>query len=163
VRCLWPTVGEGLTVQYTLLKLLYCQPLIARSRNNNKKTNPSIGAFSVERVKANRVVAYSMHSIQRCICIMDPLKGPSLQISSCSSLHRPIGATNTSSYFMRNVGGKRESLSFYCPVRPLYIENVALRAMYSLSMLEHVQSTHEHSMYSMISMTLSYKRNWVSY
>jgi hypothetical protein len=53
---------------------------------------------------------------------------------------------------MKNVGGKRESLSFYCPDRPLYIENVALRAMYSLSMLEHVQSTHEHSMYSMISM-----------
>jgi hypothetical protein len=49
---------------------------------------------------------------QRCICIMDPLKGPSLQISSCSSLHRPIGAANTSSYVMRNVGGKRESLSF---------------------------------------------------
>jgi hypothetical protein len=39
---------------------------------------------------------------------------------------------------MRNVGGERESLSFYCPDRPLYIENVALRAMYSLSMLEHV-------------------------
>jgi hypothetical protein len=89
---------------------------------------------------------------QRCICIMDLLKGPSLQISSCSSLHRPIGAPNNSSYFMRNVGGKRESLSFYCPDRPLYIENVALRAMYSLSLLEHVQSTHEHSMYSMISM-----------
>jgi hypothetical protein len=84
--------------------------------------------------------------------IMDPLKGPSLQISSCSSLHRPIGAPNTSFYFMRNVGGKRESLSFYCPDRPLYIENVALQAMYSLSMLEHVQSTHEDSMYSMISM-----------
>jgi hypothetical protein len=84
---------------------------------------------------------------------MDPLKGPSLQISSCSSLHRPIVAPNTSSYFMRNVGGKRESLSFYCPDRPLYIENVALRAMYSLSMLEHVLSTHEHSMYSMISMS----------
>jgi hypothetical protein len=65
-----------------------------------------------------------------------------------------IGAPNTSSYFMRNVGGKRESLSFYCPDRPLYIENVALRAMFSLSMLEHVQSTHEHSMYSMISMSL---------
>jgi hypothetical protein len=94
--------------------------------------------------------------LQRCICIMDPLKGPSLQISSCSSLHRPIGAPNTSSYYMRNAGGKRESLSFYCPDRSLYIENVALRAMYSLSMLEHVQSTHEHSMYSMISMLLSH-------
>jgi hypothetical protein len=88
------------------------------------------------------------------LCIMDPLKGPSPQISSCSSLHRPIGAPHTSSYFMRNVGGKRESLSCYCPDRPLYIENVALRAMYSLSMLEHVQSTHEHSIYSMISMPL---------
>jgi hypothetical protein len=89
---------------------------------------------------------------------MDPLKGPSLQICSCSSLHtvhRPIGAPNTSSYVMRNVGGKRESLSFYCPDLPLYIENVALRAMYSLSMLEHVQSTHEHSMYSMISMVIT--------
>jgi hypothetical protein len=85
-------------------------------------------------------------------CIMDPLKGPSLQISSCSSLQRPIGAPNTSSYFMKNVGGKRKSLSFYCQDRPLYIENVALGAMFSLSMLEHVQSIHEHSMYSMISM-----------
>jgi hypothetical protein len=45
-----------------------------------------------------------------------------------------------------------ESLSFYCLDRPLYIENVALGAMFSLSMLEHVQSTHEHSMYFMISM-----------
>jgi hypothetical protein len=53
---------------------------------------------------------------------------------------------------MKNVGGKRESLSFYCQDRPLYIENVALEAMFSLSMLEHVQSIHEHSMYSMISM-----------
>jgi hypothetical protein len=82
---------------------------------------------------------------QRCICIMDPLKGPSLQISSCSSVHtvhRPIGALpNTSSYFMRNIWGTRESLSFYCPDRPLYIENVALRAIYSLSMLEHVHCT----------------------
>jgi hypothetical protein len=93
---------------------------------------------------------------QRCICIMDPLKIPSLQISSCSSLHRPTGAPNTSSYYMRNVWGKRESLSFYFPDRPLYIENVALRAMYSLSMLEHVQSTHEHSMYSKISMSMLY-------
>jgi hypothetical protein len=75
--------------------------------------------------------------------IMDPLKGPSLhvQISSCSSLHRPIGAPNTSSYFMRNVGGKGKAYPFYCPYRPLYIENVALRAMYSLSMLEHVHCT----------------------
>jgi hypothetical protein len=97
--------------------------------------------------------AFTTGKSQRCsIYIMDPLKGPSLQISSCSSLRRPIGAPNTSSYFMKNVGGKRESLSFYCPDRPLYIENVALGAMFSLSMLEHVQSIHEHSMYSMISM-----------
>jgi hypothetical protein len=41
---------------------------------------------------------------QRCICIMDPLKGPSLQISSCSSLHRLIGAPNTSSYIIRGKG-----------------------------------------------------------
>jgi hypothetical protein len=86
---------------------------------------------------------------------MDPLRGPSLQISSCSSLHRPIGAPYTSSYFMKNVGEKRESLSFYCLDRPLYIKNMALRAMFSLSLPEHVhctQSTHEHSIYSMISM-----------
>jgi hypothetical protein len=47
---------------------------------------------------------------------------------------------------MKNVGGKRESLSFYCPDRPQYIENVALGAMFSLSMLEHVKSIHEYSM-----------------
>jgi hypothetical protein len=51
-----------------------------------------------------------------------------------------MGAPNTSSYFMKNVGGKRES----GPDRPLYIENVALGAMFSLSMLEDVQSIHEH-------------------
>jgi hypothetical protein len=33
-------------------------------------------------------------------------------------------------------------LTFYCPDRPLYIEIMALGAMLSLSMLEHVQSTH---------------------
>jgi hypothetical protein len=43
-------------------------------------------------------------STQRCICIMDPLKGPSLLISSCSSLHRPICAPNTSSYIIRGKG-----------------------------------------------------------
>jgi hypothetical protein len=90
---------------------------------------------------------------------MDPLRGLSLQISSCSSLHRPIGAPNTSSYFMKNVGEKRESLSFYCLDRPLYIENMALRAMFSLSLPEQVQSTHEHSLYSMISMPPSH---WLS-
>jgi hypothetical protein len=99
------------------------------------------------------------------ICMMDPLKGPSLQINLCSSLHRPIGAPNTSSYFMRNVGGKMESLSFYSPDRPLYIENVALRAMFSLSMLKHVhctlQSTHEHSMYSIISMSIAQFCFWL--
>jgi hypothetical protein len=43
--------------------------------------------------------------IQRCICIMDPLKGHSLLISSCSSLHRQaIGATNSSSYIIRGKG-----------------------------------------------------------
>jgi hypothetical protein len=63
---------------------------------------------------------------------MDPLKGPSLHISSCSLLHRPNGAPNTSSYFMRNVGGKRESLSFYCPDRPLYTECGATSDVFSV-------------------------------
>jgi hypothetical protein len=113
----------------------------------------TFGRLKLSPLNASQM-QYIVSPDQRCICIMDPLKGPSLQISSCSSLHRPISAPNTSSYFIRNVGGKRESLSFYCPDRPLYIENVALRAMYSLSMLEHVQSTHEHSMYSTIFMGL---------
>jgi hypothetical protein len=73
---------------------------------------------------------------------MDPLKGPSLLISSCSSLR--IGQLALLTLPLILLG---ESLSFYCLDRPLYIENVALGAMFSLSMLEHVQS-----MYSMISM-----------
>jgi hypothetical protein len=76
---------------------------------------------------------------------MDPLKGPSLLISSCSTLHWPIGAPNTSSYI---ISGKGKAYLFIAQIgRYTYIENVALGAMFSLSMLEHVQSTHEHSMY----------------
>jgi hypothetical protein len=62
---------------------------------------------------------------QRWICIVDELKPPSLQISSCSSLHQPIGALNTggkpSLIIWRIVGWKRESLSFYCPLPAIYI------------------------------------------
>jgi hypothetical protein len=53
---------------------------------------------------------------------MDPLKGPSLLISSCSSLHRPIGAPNTSSYIIR---GKGKAYLFIAQIgRYMYIENV---------------------------------------
>jgi hypothetical protein len=45
----------------------------------------------------------------------------------------------------RMMVGKRERLSCYCPGQPLYIEVVTMRAIFSLSMLEHVQSIHEHS------------------
>jgi hypothetical protein len=76
--------------------------------------------------------------------IMDALKTPPpplyrlFNVPHCISAYRPIGAPNTSSYYMKNVGGKRESLPFYCPDRPLYIEIVTLRAMFSLPMLEQV-------------------------
>jgi hypothetical protein len=67
---------------------------------------------------------------------MDPLEGPSPPICSCSSLHRPIGAPNTSSYSIR---GKGKAYLFIAQIGRY---NVALGAMFSLSMLEHVHSQH---------------------
>jgi hypothetical protein len=55
---------------------------------------------------------------------LDNSKHHLYQISSCTSLHQLVGARSTGgkafSYGIpcRQVGGKRESLSFYCPSRP---------------------------------------------
>jgi hypothetical protein len=72
--------------------------------------------------------------------------------SGCSSLHQPVSALNIEEslhlLYEEWWGGKGKAF-FLFPDRPLYILIVALRAMFSLSMLEHV---HEHSMYPMISM-----------
>jgi hypothetical protein len=51
-------------------------------------------------------------------------RSPSQQISSCSSLHKLIGTRNTGgkpSLIVWRWLWKRESLSFYCPERPLSI------------------------------------------
>jgi hypothetical protein len=83
---------------------------------------------------------------------MDPLKGPSLLISSCSSLHRPIGALNTSSYIIRGKGK-----AFLLPrSAAIYRECGAGNDVFSVHAGTYVQLTHEHSMYSMISMETTY-------
>jgi hypothetical protein len=46
---------------------------------------------------------------------------------------------------MMNGGGKGKALSFYGPERPLSVQIVALRAMFSLHLLEQVHSIYEHS------------------
>jgi hypothetical protein len=50
------------------------------------------------------------------ICTVDYLKAPYLQISSCSSLHQLIGASNIGGkpflIICRMVGGERESLLY---------------------------------------------------
>jgi hypothetical protein len=49
---------------------------------------------------------------QGCICIVDENELTSLQVSSCSSLHKPIGALNTSLIIWRMLGGKGKAYLF---------------------------------------------------
>jgi hypothetical protein len=67
-------------------------------------------------------------------------KGSSLLISSCPHCIGQLALLTLPLILLGEKG--KLTVSFYCLDRPLYIENVALGAMFSLSMLEHVYSQH---------------------
>jgi hypothetical protein len=92
------------------------------------------------------------------ICTVDYLRPPSLQISSCSSLHQLVGARDTggkpSLILCRMVRGKGKFYFYFIAKIGRYLFRLWRCEQCSVCtyMLAHVPSIYEYSMYPIISM-----------